>query len=557
LRGNYPVEGDTNFLSARLDHRWNENNNSFLRVSWTPSDVTGIQVNAQNQTFGQNAFSRVSEQSFRDWAVVAQNVTTVGARWVNEARFQFARRGLSYTPSSAPGRPGEPLAAGRHTMKFGADVNFIQIRPRFENGQVFELNFGGTTRFSALDETTLGFPDQVTVPGVGTVEIPGFSAVQAYGIGLPSSLVQGIGDSFSSFDNYSFAFYFQDAWRVRSNVTFNYGIRWEGEQTPLLPAFNALTQQAEDALGVREGIPRDWNNWQPRVGLAWDPWGDGKTAIRAAYGIFFDHPLLAVAFNSDTADGAQSTQQIIGAGSPCVLPPTSIALNPGCLNATNIFQGILDTSIGGVPDPLNFGYRPDQQRFDPFTPDSIFVNQNYCPASDATRQCAGGFPIAVLPFTLPVAANFEFAYAQQWNLTVEREFANDFSFSVGYLGVKGAHLNRPRNITDTDPALLIDNFTNALLAGLPVPGNSPLGVAVPVVAASTCANWGLRNRIRCAQLRCGATRLYWRAGGLQLLPPHRTQLRLHGRAGHSRRRHSPGCAIGGLPRGPGLFCALQ
>jgi hypothetical protein len=158
------------------------------------------------------------------------------------------------------------------------------------------------------------------------------------------------------------------------------------------------------------------------------------------------------------------------------------------LNATNIFQGILDTSIGGVPDPLNFGYRPDQQRFDPFTPDSIFVNQNYCPASDATRQCAGGFPIAVLPFTLPVAANFEFAYAQQWNLTVEREFANDFSFSVGYLGVKGAHLNRPRNITDTDPALLIDNFTNALLAGLPVPGNSPLGVAVPVVAASTCAN---------------------------------------------------------------------
>jgi hypothetical protein len=272
LRGNYPVEGDTNFLSARLDHRWNENNNSFLRVSWTPSDVTGIQVNAQNQTFGQNAFSRVSEQSFRDWAVVAQNVTTVGARWVNEARFQFARRGLSYTPSSAPGRPGEPLggiglgvdiggfahfgrepfsrvdrverryqwtdnisvAAGRHTMKFGADVNFIQIRPRFENGQVFELNFGGTTRFSALDETTLGFPDQVTVPGVGTVEIPGFSAVQAYGIGLPSSLVQGIGDSFSSFDNYSFAFYFQDAWRVRSNVTFNYGIRWEGEQTSRL-----------------------------------------------------------------------------------------------------------------------------------------------------------------------------------------------------------------------------------------------------------------------------------------------------------------------------------
>ncbi len=521
LRGNYPIGEETHFLSARIDHRWTTNNNLFIRGSVTPSDLTGIQVNAQNQTFGQNSFSRSSDQSFRDWSIVAQNVTT-GGIWVNEFRFQFGRRGLSYTPSGAPGRPGEPLGGqglgvdiggfahfgrepfsrvdrverrwqwtdnfsllkGTHTFKFGFDFNLIQIRPRFENNQLFELNFGGTMRFSALSASTFGFPD--AIPGVITV--PGFSGVQAYGIGIPSSLVQGIGDSRSSFNNYPFAAYFQDSWRIHPRFTLNYGIRWDGERTPLLPAFNALTAQAEEALGVLEGIPRDWDNWAPRVGFSWDPWGDGKTAIRAAYGLFYDHPLLGIAFNSDTADGAQSTQQIIGpTGGPC-FPPTSVLVNPACLNAINIFQGILDTSFLGAPDPLNFGYEPDEQRFEPFTPDSIFVNQNYCPGSDATRQCAGGFPIAVLPFTLPVARDFEYGYAQQWNLTVERELWHDFSFSVGYLGTKGSHLNRPRNITPPDTELLIANFNNALTAGLQVPGNSALGVAIPIVAPNSCVN---------------------------------------------------------------------
>ncbi len=522
LRGNYPVEEDTNFISARIDHRWNNNNSFFVRGSVTPSDVTGIQVNAQNQSFGQNAFSRSSEQSVRDWAVVAQNVTTLGNSWVNEARFQIARRGLSYTPSNFAGGPGEPLGGsglgvdiggfahfgrepfsrvdrverryqwtdnvsylrGSHTFKFGADINFIEIGPRFSNNQVFELNFGGSMRFGALSETSLQFPDVITVPGVGTLDIPGFSSVQAYGIGLPSSFIQGIGDSFSAFNNTAIAFYAQDSWRIRSNFTLNYGVRWEGEATPQLPAFNDVTAQAEAFLGVTEGIRRDWDNVAPRIGLAWDPGNDGKTVIRAAYGLFYDHPLLAIAFNADTADGAQSTQQILGGGAPCV-PATSILVNPGCLNATNVFQGILDTSLGAISDPFNFGYQSNQQRFDPFTPNSIFINQNFCPSSDATRQCAGGFPLAILPWTLPIEENFEFGYAQQWNLTVERELVHDLSLSVSYQGVKGAHLNRPRNINPANGALLVANANAAFLAGLFPPGFTPLGIQVPGIDPST------------------------------------------------------------------------
>jgi len=71
---------------------------------------------------------------------------------------------------------------------------------------------------------------------------------------------------------------------------------------------------AEKALGVVEGIPRDYNNVAPRFGLAFDPTGSGKTVIRAGFGLFYDHPLLATAFDSVTADGGRSVQLLSAGG---------------------------------------------------------------------------------------------------------------------------------------------------------------------------------------------------------------------------------------------------
>src|SRR5207244_13547598 len=94
--GNYPISEDTSLWSGRIDHQWNSRNSSFVRVGVSPSLVTGIQVNAQNQNFGQNAGSRTSLQQTRDLAVVGQHVTSFTGTIFNEARFQFARRGLHY-----------------------------------------------------------------------------------------------------------------------------------------------------------------------------------------------------------------------------------------------------------------------------------------------------------------------------------------------------------------------------------------------------------------------------------------------------------------------------
>ena len=491
LIGNYPIFEGTSLWSARLDHAWNDANHTFVRVSASPSLVTGIQVNAQNQNFGENAGSRTSLQQYRDVSGVAQNVTNFGGSVVNEARFQFARRGLHYGYSQLPGGSGpgvnvtgfaffgrEPFSTvdrierrwqgtdnvtwtkGRHNVKFGTDVNLIQIRG--EQKQIFELNFGGVYDFGGLSATDLGMPSSIAGQAV-----PSVSAVQAYGLGLPQDLIQGIGNSNRPFDNTALGLFIQDSWKIHPRLTLNYGVRYDVEFTPLFAPATALNAAAEKAFGVVEGIPRDTNNFAPRLALAWDPKGDGNTVIRAGFGFFYDHPLLAIAFDSTTADGALSSQLVAGGGTPT---RQSVVTDPvGALNAASIFQGVLNA----IP---SMGYVPNNQLFNPTFPNSLFANQNFM---------AAGFPVPILPFTLPVTRNFVYGYAEQGNFTIEHSFAKDYKVSASYSYTHGLHNYRPRNINTSNPLLLATNFRNALAAGLSP--STPLGVAVPANApANTC-----------------------------------------------------------------------
>ena len=73
-------------------------------------------------------------------------------------------------------------------------------------------------------------------------------------------------------------------------------------------------------LGLQKGIQTDKNNFQPRIGLAWDPKGDGKTVVRASYGMFYDHPLLGLYFLGDASDGSTSGQLLLLAPVPAPAP---------------------------------------------------------------------------------------------------------------------------------------------------------------------------------------------------------------------------------------------
>jgi len=465
VTGNFPIAENTSLWSLRLDHQITPNQQLMMRGGFGPSQVDGIQVNAQGpQNFGQNAFSRTSRNDFKDVNGTVQHAWTIGTTKVNEARFQYSRRGLLYSFSTDPhgqdvavNIPGvaflgrEPFSfvkrteqryqgtdtfswtIGTHSIKFGADVNYLPLVADFT------VNFGGIYDFGSV----------TPVPG-----LPALNGVQAYGAGLPQDFIQGVGNPHDEFSNKTLGGFIQDSWRVNHRLTLNYGVRYDVEFTPVFAASTTLAAQAQDALGITQGIPRDYNNVAPRIGLAWDPWGDGKTVVRASYGMFYDHPLLGLAFDSDVADATQAPQIVLFGGSP-----SSGAA--GCnLNAANTFMGILNCP--------GFTYLPNEQRFDP-TPNttSLWTDQNFL---------ATGIPLTMLPFGFPTAKNFVYSYSNQANLGLEHDFGHNFSLGLQYNFNGGRHLNRPINGNAVRTDLLVANWKNALAAGDPGAQEGPLSV---------------------------------------------------------------------------------
>jgi outer membrane receptor protein involved in Fe transport len=503
-RGNFPIFEGTSLYSLRLDHNVNVNNRITLRANVSPSTVTGIEVNGENQTFGQNSYSRTSQQTYRDVTGVFQDTWTIGTNKINEFRFQYARRGLSYFYSSAPGGqdvavniPGfayfgrEPYSyiqrtegryqftdnfswtRGRHGMKFGVDFNYIPVTA------TFTVNYGGVYDFGSLSGgQVLGSAFNLLPPSLQQI-IPGFSGAQAYGYGIPQTFIQGIGNPNDTFSNKPLGLYFQDSWRATPTLTLNLGVRYDVEFPPQLAAPNPLALTAYNALGLQKGIQTDKNNFQPRIGLAWDPKGNGKSVVRASYGMFYDHPLLGLYFLGDASDGSKSGQLLFAGGSPCdTNPANSSPLN---LNATNIFQGIQTVPTCIPPSfSTNLGYVPNQQQFQALNfPQSVFINQNYLnPASP--------FPVAFQPFGYPQSKNFVYAYSEQANLTFEQDLGKGFAVSVAYNFNGGRHLNRPINANTARGDLLVKNWQNAVafanFVGLPTTSpsypSSPLAVAI-------------------------------------------------------------------------------
>jgi hypothetical protein len=423
-------------------------------------------VNAQGpQNYGENAWSRTSDQTYRDFNATASDTWTLDNNKVNEFRFQYARRGLLYNyASEAPGGsnvainiPGfaffgrEPFSfvrrteqryealdnftwtAGRHTVKFGFDTDFLPLRADFS------VNFGGLYDFGSIPVGSLS--DGSTFPNL--------NPVQAYGAGIPQDMVQGVGYAHDAFTNLPVGVFLQDSWRVTNRLTLNYGVRYDVEFSPTFAAATPLAASAQDSFGITQGIPRDFNNVAPRIGFAWDPMGDGKTAVRGSYGIFYDHPLLALAFDSNVADATKDAQIVLFGGAPT---PCSLADPIGTLTATNAFQG----NLGCLPP--SFTYIPSQQRFNP-TPgtNSIWVNQNFMTGGPGGAP----FPLTMLPFGYPVAKNFVYAYSNQANFTIEHDFGHGYDLSMQYNFNGGRHLNRPINVNASNKNnLLIQNWYN-------------------------------------------------------------------------------------------------
>lgn len=456
----FPITDRTTYNSFRLDHVITKDHLFNFRFGYNPSTISGIQVESQNQALGQNDFSRTGIQKLRDFAAVSSLTSTLSGKMVNELRFNFGERRATFRSQngdavavniSGAAFIGRELfspvvrtetryewtdslnvVAGNHAFKFGGDVAFIHVNA------AFELNFAGVYNFGGQSAIPFGFPGAP----------PDFTPVQQYGLGLPNNYVQGFGNPNSKLSNRPYAAFAQDSWKIRPNLTLNYGVRYDYEQTTRIapsPFTDPLShislsaqdnQNVEDFFKVQQGFPSDKNNFAPRIGMAWDLKNDGNTVLRAAYGIFYDHPLLAIGFDSDIADNVQQQQFVATPGNPA---PNQI------LNAAQIFQGTV--CVPGQVCP-----------FGPFVTPGVAVGTDYQRGRQRFNdQTFPGFGPA-LPFPLPVAKNFEFAYANQANVTVERKLTKNMSLSGSWLFVGAHHLPRPTNLNQANNALLIQNY---------------------------------------------------------------------------------------------------
>ncbi len=186
---------------------------------------------------------------------------------------------------------------GAHQFKGGFDFNYIDA---FE--QSLPLHFGGRYIFGSIPAASapsLGLP---------AVEVPAIVAVQ---LGIPGRYVQGYGNSEATYTYSDFSLFAQDDWRITPRLTAKLGVRYQVQAWPRI-SYNVSGYPGTYTF------PSDGNNVAPRLGLVWDPFGDRKTTIHGAYGLYYDNLITGVAGITKGINGSDRVRTLV-AGLPTTL----------------------------------------------------------------------------------------------------------------------------------------------------------------------------------------------------------------------------------------------
>ena len=314
------------------------------------------------------------------------------------------------------------------------------------------VHFGGEFLISLADSTQYGYVNAGS---------PGFGGLYTSAGGqITSSAVTGDGMAYADFllgqlNNWSASetpeygartkspqLFVQDDWKLRPNLTVNLGLRWQGltgwsevkgdEMTfdpnvvnPADGSLGALWYGFSKANGRGQLIAPNWNVWLPRVGFAWQPRND--TVLRGGFGIYASTLSIdtygsgmGAAFGSsgnvgDTTNGICPVAQIDSDGSA---PDTT---DPGC---------------GVITNGTNFNS---------ISPNAAFLTAPTSPAA------LNGLGASYNQFHTPLPKNY------QWTLSVERQFGQNYSASLTYVGNHGFDLSFPVDINQVPESKLSSN----------------------------------------------------------------------------------------------------
>lgn len=339
---------------------------------------------------------------------------------------------------------------GTHTLRFGASFHKAQMDQTLSNvvNGNFTFNTGST-------ETGIDFADFL--------------------IGAPDQFVQGVAEPGNGRNHY-IGLYGQDSWRVRSNLTLNYGLRWDvsspwseehNQIETLVPGKHSATFPGAPIGWVFAGdpgipstlAPIRYNNFAPRVGLAYSPnasdgllakltGGPGNTSIRAGFGLFYASFEGATSFNQI---GASPFGFFYVGNSPSFTTP------------------FLDRK-----DSVN-----NMQRFP-----VAFPPLNASPSNpDSSVNWSVLLPIASSP---GIDINNRLPYAEDYELSIQRQFSRETLLTLSYVGTQGHRLLSTLEANPGNQALclFLNNPAN-LAAGSPVcgPGAEDPGAGNPILLA--------------------------------------------------------------------------
>ena len=409
---------------------------------------------------GTDSFGYGRDFAVPDGALGVPPLSTLGCNSLFDSSNQSGYRGTtSYADSIT-------WVRGNHTLKFGGDFRYVSS--------------SGYNNFSSRDTLNFNVFAATGVPAANldpTKDVANFQTIQD----LTWMLVGGTASQFQAqffnksgtrvptdnktFIQHEYDAFAQDTWKVRSNVTLTLGLRYQFDGVPfekngnfsnLLTNPNTAGPFDLSIVGPGTGkmmYNNDFKDIEPRLGIAWDPFKNGKTSVRAAYGIFHDRIF------DNLFGNARSN------------PP---------------FQGFVfnafDNSSGAFPTPETIGFGTANP------PSTHFVDGDF----------AG-------PLTL-LDQNIKMPASQNWNFGIQRELPGAVVVEADYVGSHGTHVIRSLDAIPPDPALVQQAIAACVAVGSASGGcdpGDPAGIISGPVLYTGIPSLGIPPSIRNTAIAAG------------------------------------------------------